>query len=148
MQAKSKSIKKFEGETFYLSNFYFAETEYEGVVYKTSEHAFQAAKSLDPKDREWIRSCKYPSDAKRTGYEVQLRSDWEEIKLDVMRDCVRSKFSRNQVLRQKLLDTDDAELIEGNTWDDIYWGVCKKVGQNWLGKILMQIREELRNEKV
>jgi ribA/ribD-fused uncharacterized protein len=147
--AKKATAKKteamFRGELAFLSNFYPAQTEYEGVVYKTSEHAFQAAKSLDPRDRDYIRSGAEASDAKRMGQAIQLRDDWNDVKIQVMRDCLKSKFTRNPALAKKLVATGDLELVETNWWGDDYWGKCTENGQNWLGKLLMELREELKN---
>ena len=72
-----------------------------------------------------------------------LRSDWEDVKFDVMKEIVILKFI-NPNLKEKLLATKDAELIEGNTWNDRCWGVCDGVGQNNLGRILMEVRELLK----
>ena len=77
--------------------------------------------------------------AKRLG-RVELRSDWEEVKIEVMREVLRCKFSQNPDLKAKLIATGDAELIEGNNWNDRFWGVCRGVGQNHLGRLLMELR--------
>jgi ribA/ribD-fused uncharacterized protein len=82
--------------------------------------------------------------AKKTGRFVILRSDWEEIKDEVMYQCVKDKFTRNPLLKQKLLDTKYEDLVEGNDHGDDYWGVFEGTGQNKLGKILMRVRGELR----
>jgi predicted NAD-dependent protein-ADP-ribosyltransferase YbiA (DUF1768 family) len=63
-----------------------------------------------------------------------------------MYQCVKDKFTRNQDLKEQLIATGNEELVEGNTWGDIYWGVSRGRGKNMLGKILMRVREELRNE--
>jgi ribA/ribD-fused uncharacterized protein len=80
---------------------------------------------------------------KKMGRKIKLRSDWEEVKYEVMKHIVRDKFTRNNNLKCQLIDTGNAQLIEGNTWNDTDWGVCNGVGKNWLGKILMEIREEI-----
>ena len=87
-----------------------------------------------------------PNCAKRLGRQVELRSDWETVKYDVMYQVCMAKFQQNPELLRKLVRTGDAELIEGNTWGDRVWGVdlYRGVGENHLGKILMKIREELR----
>lgn len=87
--------------------------------------------------------------AKRLGRTITLRSDWETVKLEVMEQLVRQKF-QYQLLKEKLLETEDAILIEGNYWHDNFWGSCTCAkcgnrGQNNLGKILMKIREELKS---
>ena len=136
-------INEFKGKYFFLSNFYNAQVEYEGLLYKNNEAAFQSAKVVDMERRKQF--CKLdPSTAKRKGRNVTLRHDWEQIKDKVMEDCVRDKFTRNEELRQRLLDTGDEELVEGNVWGDQYWGVCRGRGKNMLGKILMRVREELK----
>ena len=135
------AIAEFRGKYFFLSNFYSAPVIYLGQSFKNNEAAFQSAKCPE-------RSCEFqdlnPSDAKRLGRRVHLREDWEEIKNDVMYDICKAKFSQNQKLAQLLIDTGDAELIEGNTWGDRVWGVCDGIGENRLGKILMRIRMEMK----
>lgn len=139
-------IDKFAGSYRWLSNFWSAEVEYDGVRYPTTEHAFQAAKTEDLGQRRHVRKAKTPGEAKKLGRQVTLRSGWESMKDAVMLDLNRQKF-RDPDLREKLLATGDQELVEGNTWGDTYWGVVRGKGKNRLGKILMQIRSELRQEK-
>ena len=140
-------IKNFEGEYAFLSNFYFSPMIIDNVVYTTNEHFFQAMKSLNPKERQAIALAPTPGKAKRLGRKVSLRKDWEDIKEEVMLTGLRHKFS-NPELRKKLLATGNEELIEGTTWHDNYWGICDceacgGQGKNRLGKLLMQVREEL-----
>ena len=143
-------IDSFTRDYFFLSNFYNVYLEYEGIIYCSTEAAFQAAKSLDISERMRIARMS-PSDAKRAGRKVQLRPDWEEIKDKVMYDVCYKKFTNNDALhlKERLLKTGKEELVEGNTWHDNYWGnctceKCKNIaGQNKLGKILMEIRKEL-----
>ena len=134
-------IESFQGAYRFLSNFWPAEVEYEGLVYPSSEHAYQAAKTIDPEARKAFLDIK-PGQAKRKGRKVVLREDWEDVKLDVMLDLLRAKFS-NPELTKMLLDTGDRGLIEGNTWGDQFWGVCKGQGENHLGLLLMQVRDEI-----
>lgn len=136
-------IDCFNGEYAFLSNFYQSPVIISGIEYPTNEHAFQAAKTLDPILRERIAKLSTPGQAKKAGRNLILRSDWEEIKIQVMRIVVRRKFESNQNLANLLLATGDAELIEGNTWRDTFWGVCNGIGANNLGKILMSVRSEL-----
>jgi hypothetical protein len=138
-----KRIDSFMGQYRFLSNFWPAHVSYDGVVYKTTEHAFQAAKSLDLAERAFVRDCETARAAKTAGRKVTLRPDWEQIKIGVMEDLVRQKFSVAP-LRAMLLSTGDAELVEGNDWSDFFWGVCDGKGRNEMGKILMRIRAELR----
>lgn len=140
-------IDSFNGKYRFLSNFSDYHCLFEGVSYKTVEHAFQAAKTLDKNQRMKIEYAVTPGEAKKLGRRVCLREDWEQVKDDVMYDCLVSKFKLDKVLRFKLLDTYPAELIEGNTWGDTYWGVCNGVGKNTLGKLLMRLRDEIRHEK-
>ena len=142
-------IDSFQGEYRFLSNFYTAEVVYEGMTYPTSEHAYQAAKTLDPAERKKIAAMPTPSQAKSAGRALgpKQRADWETAKFNVMEAVVRDKFTRHEDLRQKLLATGDAELIEGNTWGDRIWGVYQGQGENRLGKILMQVRAELRQSR-
>lgn len=145
-------IREFQGTYRPFSNFWFVKVSLDGLVYPTVEHAYQAAKTLDEEDRDFIRHAPKPGDAKRAGKNLILRSDWEDIKRSIMLDLVRQKFQRAD-LKKLLLSTGDAELIEGNHWHDNYWGVCycgicqnnmNIIAHNWLGKTLMQVREELR----
>ena len=139
------SIDQFKGEHAFLSNFYSCPLRMlDGLLYRTAEHAFQAMKVVgDPKAKEEIRKARNPNEAKRLGRKVKLRPAWDSIRIDVMRQVVRAKF-QNPELQRKLLETGDRKLIEGNNWGDSFWGVCGGKGENWLGKILMDLREEIR----
>lgn len=140
-------IDRFTKETGcdFLSNFYSSTVSYDGKLYPTVEHAYQAAKTMDKNAREIIRKAKDPGEAKKLGQGVSVRHDWNEVKLDIMRHLIKDKFS-NPFLTHRLLATGDAELVLNNKWNDKFWGVCRGVGENWLGKILMDVREELRKE--
>ncbi len=135
-------IDSFQDEYRFLSNFFLSEVNYKGVIWPSSEHLYQALKTLDLIKREEIRQAT-PGKAKRLGKKVEMRSDWDEVKDQIMSDVVWLKFSQNPELAQKLIETGDAELIEGNWWGDTYWGVCKGKGQNKLGEILQGIRSRL-----
>ena len=137
-------IDRFQGETRWLSNFEYALIVYEGISYPTNEHAFQATKTLDFDKRREIAKLSTPRDAKRAGRLLELRPDWEEVKLGIMFDINSRKFWFHEHLKEKLLLTGDAELIEGNSWGDTFWGVCNGIGRNELGKILMKIRSRMR----
>jgi hypothetical protein len=139
-------IDRFSGDFGFLSNFYPSTIYVDGERYPTVEHAFQAMKTMDPTSRRLIRLAKTPGIAKKMGRCVGLRPDWESVKYPMMLDFVRKKFD-NPFLRPMLLATADATLIEGNTWNDRVWGVCDGVGQNNLGKILMQVRDELLTQE-
>lgn len=140
-------IDRFTKETGYefLSNFHPSTIRFEGVLYPTVEHAYQASKSLDPKVRDLIRRARTPADAKKLGQGMPVRPDWSEIKLEIMKRLIHEKFE-NPFLRPKLLETEDAELILNNRWNDRFWGVCRGSGENWLGKILMEERERIKEE--
>jgi ribA/ribD-fused uncharacterized protein len=101
---------------------------------------------LDLEVRAEIQAAGTPGRAKRMGRKAPLREDWEEIRVSVMTDLVRQKFSLPG-LQRRLLATGDQEIVEGNTWGDVFWGVCRGKGQNQMGKILMKIREELEQER-
>ena len=139
-------IDKFDGEYAFLSNFYEAPVAWEGITYPSNEHAFQAAKSLNPARRLEVAAAATPGKAKRMGRTLQLRSDWEKVKYNIMLEIVLAKFHQHADLAEALLDTGDAELIEGNWWNDTTWGVCNGIGTNWLGKILMSVRAQLKLE--
>lgn len=140
-------IDDFRGKLRWLSNFGASSIEFAGHKWATVEHAYQAAKTFDPEEQRKIREAKTPGQAKRLGRRVTLRPDWEDVKLSVMYNLTKLKY-RIPELRQKLLDTGHAELIEGNTWGDTFWGVCNGVGENNLGKILMLVRHEIREEEM
>jgi ribA/ribD-fused uncharacterized protein len=149
-------ITSFQGEHRWLSNFYPCQVELDGEEYPSVEHAFQAAKA--PADifyttvendrivkknvREMVRNAQTPGEAKRMGKKIPLRSDWEQEKVGVMTSLLKQKFSQ-EPLRSKLIATGDCLLVEGNYWNDTYWGICNGKGTNILGKLLMLIRTEL-----
>lgn len=137
-------IDKFDNEFAFLSNFYSSPIVYEGIEYPTVEHAFQAAKTFDFDQRKLIAAADTPGRAKRLGRTVSLRSDWEQVKDGIMEELVRLKFQSSTSLCLQLRSTGEKELIEGNWWNDTYWGVCNGVGRNQLGKTLMKIREEIK----
>lgn len=145
-------INCFDGEFAFLSNFYESPISDGEITYPTVEHYFQAMKTPSMEEAVEIAAAPTPGRAKRLGRKCQLRSDWEEIKIPVMRSALHKKFS-NPELKAKLLATGDQHLEEGNTWHDNFWGVCHcercqdKVGQNNLGKLLMELRKELKEEK-
>lgn len=140
------AIKEFQGEHRFLSNFWICPhgVEWEGVVYRSVEHAYQAAKTNVSSERAHIRRLETAGEAKKAGYRVTLQSGWDDLKIGVMYDLVLSKFTRDRVLRKQLLGTGEQKLVEGNWWGDTFWGVCRGKGRNVLGEILMQVRRELR----
>jgi ribA/ribD-fused uncharacterized protein len=138
-----KTIDLFLDKYSFLSNFYQCDIFVDGIYYPTVEHAYQAAKTLDPLAKEVIRTRSTPGEAKRCGKKVTLRDDWEEVKLDAMLYFLLLKFSK-PAIRDMLLATGDAELVESNSWGDTFWGVCNGVGENHLGKLLMIVREQVK----
>lgn len=137
-------INKFIGRYFFLSNFFSSNIYYKNHKYLNAEAAFHAQK-CPGREKEFENLN--PSQAKRLGRSVPLRKDWEEIKIKEMENILKAKF-KNYNLRKKLLETGEQELIEGNNWKDDFWGVCTSKGQNNLGKLLMKIREDIREENL
>jgi ribA/ribD-fused uncharacterized protein len=151
-----------DGVHDFLSNFYYTRLVVWGVEFPTSEHAFQWAKSplaaYNAATVAELGSRTTPGQAKRRGNQVTLRPDWNDVQengmplaFNVMLEVCRAKF-QDSLLADSLLATGDATIIEGNTWHDNTWGACScsdcahKAKNNWLGKILMHIREELKKK--
>lgn len=135
------AITSFTGRYIFLSNFYRIDVPYEDLIYPSVEHAYQAAKTLDDRDRRKIRQAATPGLAKKYGYRVDLRDGWDKLRLKIMYDLLQIKFSNSQLLAQ-LYKTAPEALVEGNTWGDRFWGqdpVGK--GENWLGRLLMELRD-------
>ena len=135
-----KPITSFRGDHKFLSNMYECPVSYNGLLFRSSEAAFQAQK--DPsRAHEFVGLS--GSQAKKLGKTVKLRSDWSTVRDSIMTDVLWNKFTQNPELMEALQLTGDAELIEGNTWGDTYWGVDTRSnkGNNNLGKILMDIRK-------
>lgn len=147
-------INEFLKGYFFLSNFYphhapIADIDYPDIEYPTVEHAFQASKTANRSDRMRFAELGTPSEAKFVGRHLELRSDWEDVKRDMMYFYVKEKFE-DPKMKERLLATGDEYLEEGNDWHDNIWGNCHckrcadKEGLNWLGEILMEVREELK----
>lgn len=133
---------QFRNEFFFLSNLYPCDLEIQGIHFSCAESAFQAMKCVHEKD---ILALSKMSgvDAKRYGRSVDLRTDWNNLRVKAMRYVLNEKF-KNPELKSKLLSTDDIELVEDNNWNDTFWGVCNGIGENQLGKLLMEIRNNLK----
>ncbi|MGB9848897.1 MAG: NADAR family protein [Moorellaceae bacterium] len=140
-------VGPFRGEYAFFSNFYPALVEFEGITFPTVEHAFQAAKTLDTRERRRIALLPTPSEAKRAGRRVKLRGDWESVNVPIMYSLVYQKFTRHPELRAALLATGDRPIVEVNTWGDTFWGVCDGQGENYLVRILMAVREKLKFQR-
>jgi ribA/ribD-fused uncharacterized protein len=151
-------INSFRGRFGFLSNFYPCKIEHKGITYPSVEHYYVALKVnsmqfIDgvyytaPDFRELIARIPDAGDVKKLGRQIKIRSDWNEKKLGFMEWGVKEKF-KDPKLAQMLIDTGDANLIEGNFWHDVFWGKCScpkcgGSGENHLGKILMKVRDEL-----
>lgn len=140
-----KPIDEFSGIYRWLSNFWSVNVELDGAIYPSVEHAYQAAKTTDLKEREAIRLAASPGEAKKLGNKVTLRDQWDTMRLKVMRKLLKQKFSI-EPWRSMLIATKNRKLIEGNYWRDTYWGVCNGVGENHLGKLLMKLRSQLQKQ--
>ncbi len=136
-------INCFQNEYYFLSNFYEASVKYDGITYLNNEAAFQAQKVLAYEDKLPFANLN-ASEAKKLGRKVTLRKDWEQVKFKLMQEIVDAKFDQNPDLAEKLLNTNDEYLEEGNTWGDRIWGTVNGQGANQLGKILMKTRERLK----
>jgi ribA/ribD-fused uncharacterized protein len=140
-------IDLFRGDNFFLSNFYPCTITISKEIYPSVEHAYQALKSTDPKIRLSFQNPELtPGKAKRMGKDIVLRKDWELIKINIMHTLVLKKF-KDKELARKLIDTFPEQLVEGNPWGDIFWGVSDGKGLNNLGKILMGVRDILMENK-
>ncbi len=147
----SRKITDFQGKYFFLSNFAPAAVRLDGLEFPTVEHAYQAAKTLETAARRRIQAASTPALARKMGRKLAVRPDWPEVKVTVMQELLRQKFARHPHLKELLLATGEAELVEGNTWHDNFWGDCRcprcraAPGENRLGRLLMEVRRELQN---
>lgn len=136
-------ITSFSGDNRFLSNFWMHPVSFEGIEFPSNEHAYVAAKTLDLDVRKQIAQVDSPGKVKRIGRTLELRSDWEQVKVPIMQNLIEQKF-KDPVLRELLMKTAPHELVEGNTWGDTFWGECPiGVGKNMLGKLLMAERDGL-----
>ncbi len=134
-------IESFRGPYRFLSNFFSCPVLFEGIIYSSSEHAYQASKTLDIQIRKSFTTIS-AGQAKRKGQLIALQPNWEQLKIPTMEHILRCKFSHQQ-LAGMLIATKGKYLEEGNTWNDTFWGVCNGIGRNELGNALMKIRGEL-----
>lgn len=137
-------IRSFFGEHRFLSNFWPVDIIFEGLVYASVEHAYQASKTDDRQLREKICGAASAGQAKRIGRGFHITEEWRRRRMQIMVDLIRYKFFKNDYLKSMLIATGDKKLIEGNNWGDEFWGVYRGKGANNLGKILMNIRLEVK----
>lgn len=143
------AITSFTGKYRFLSNFWYSPliSPIDSRMYPTVEHAYQAAKRDDPEYKDYILRAVRPGEAKRRGRHKEP-ADWKTRSIGTMLCLLRVKFEEADE-RAYLLSTEDEELIEGNEWGDIFWGQCPVgVGENNLGKLLMQLRDEIRQSGI
>ncbi len=142
-------IQQFDGRYDFLSNFYPASVSVDGYNFLNSESAYQAFKCNNTADYEQFFELT-GDEAKRLGRKVEMREDWDEVKLSVMEKIVRAKFMQNPHLARYLIATGDSLIVEGNRWHDVFWGVDLRTdeGENNLGKILMKVRSELKENGI
>lgn len=139
-------IDSFQGEYRFLSNFFEGPEPvlWNGHLCPTAEHAYQSSKVNSLSMQATLATTGTPGAAKRAGRNAELRHDWDEIRLHIMRGILAVKFQPDSTLAVQLLATGEQMLVEGNYWNDRFWGVCKGQGRNWLGHLLMARRAELR----
>lgn len=136
-------IDSFQGDNRWLSNFWPCEVELDGLKFRSVEAGYVAAKTTDIEIRKHIQTLETSGKCKAYGKTMNVRSDWKNIRLDVMESLLVQKFSKGSELGNKLIETYPRKLIEGNYWGDTFWGVCEGKGKNNLGKLLMKIRKKI-----
>lgn len=141
-------IDDFRGPAYFLSNFYRHPVCIGDDVFPTAEHAYQALKAVDARERAWVMQSSTPLEAKRRGRKIRIVDYWADMRMHVMEQVLAAKFSDADLAAQ-LVATYPHVLVEGNTWHDQFWGDCRcgrcpGDGDNMLGVALMQLRDELR----
>ena len=147
-------ITGFYGRWAFLSNFYPAALTWEGITYPTAEHAYNAGKTISRAHRYALAEAPTPQKARKLGRDLELRTDWDEARYEVMRDVLWAKFAAHPLRAAALLATGNTVLIEGQSvgdrWHDQHWGdcycgrrKCATPGANHLGFMLMELRSEL-----
>lgn len=146
-EQERESIDMFREEYEFLSNFYPAKMEFENITYHNSEAAYQAQKCKYSEDKLKFANM-YADEAKKFGRKVEMREDWDEVKVDLMTKIVEAKFYQHPELAIRLLETGDKPLKEGNYWGDVFWGIdhITGEGENHLGQILMELRRKYCEE--
>lgn len=124
-----------------FSNFHPSVLIISGKIYPTVEHAYQASKALSEAEHEWVRTALDARTAKKRGRRVQLRPNFDNMRIPLMRLFVTMKFTMYTDYRQTLIGSGNAIIQEGNWWNDTFWGICRGVGENHLGLLLMEVRD-------
>lgn len=140
-------ISSFRGRWAKLGNYSICTIFYQGHMYQSVEHAYQAARFSHAALKKIVRDEPSPNQAKQRAHAMiaATREDWDNVKVDIMHELLREKFSQEPE-RSVLLSTGNEELVEGNWWKDTFWGQCPVGnGQNWLGRLLMDVRQELHD---
>lgn len=142
---------EFKGDKNFLSNMYPCEIILNGISYASSENYYMSSKFVGTNDvlAEKLQQCT-PQTSKRLAnkHKLDIRPDWEDIKLQIMQTGLFAKFLQNTELATRLLATGNEHLEERNCWNDTFWGTCKGVGENNLGKLLMRVREYLKQKEI
>lgn len=140
-----KQIFFYEHEYYVFSNFSSFQLEWKGILWMTSEHAYHSEKFEDKELIEQLKNTRSAHDAMKLAYanKDKYRKDWDNVKLKVMKEILRAKIEQHPYVKKKLIQSGDKELIE-DSWRDSYWGWGpNKNGENHLGKIWMELREEI-----
>lgn len=139
-------IKEFRNEYAWLSNFTPVKIIIQGIEFNSVEHAYMSRKSDDEGWVEFCANTKSAAEVKKASHKIKLKEGWNKIKFDIMYQYLEQKFNQ-EPFKTKLIETGNTHIMEGNWWNDTYWGVClkKNAGENTLGKLIMFIRQDLIN---
>jgi ribA/ribD-fused uncharacterized protein len=129
----------------WLSNFWQVSINAFGLIFPSVEHAYQASKTDIKELQQMIAKFSYAESAKKFGKNIQLIPNWNMRKIEFMKEYLTQKFNQEH-FKKKLLNTGTLYLEETNNWKDTFWGVCNGIGQNILGKLIMDIRTELQKQ--
>lgn len=138
------AILGFFEEYRWLSNYESCKIKLGDYTFNSSEAAYMAEKTDNPEQKAHLASLATGSEAKKYGQKVDLKPDWDKIKVGAMSKILLAKFEQNPPLAEKLVATGEKYLEETNWWHDTFWGVCEGVGNNSLGKLLMMVRRQLK----
>lgn len=142
---KENNIVSFRGEYNFLSNFHPVKFLHDGILMYSVEHAYIYEKFKNNAEvKRWVKNITNAGALKRKTKGITPIEGWNRKKLNVMYRLCFIKFGTNSTYKHRLISTGDKEIIEGNTWGDKFWGVVEEngefVGDNYLGRILMSIR--------